>query len=83
MNKTENTAITNPETETARTKRTYTKDRLVEFPREPFTAAGLAAQLNYPVHTVNNCIKRNMSKLEVIGAEPSKRGRAKRVYKML
>jgi len=78
-------AATNPETQTttARQKRTYTTSRLVEFPPTPFTAAGLAAQLDYPVHTINNCIKRNMSKLEVVGAEPSKRGRAKRVYKMI
>lgn len=79
---TENNTDLNPE---VKPKRKYNKRVLVEFPSngETFTPVSLATRLEIPIYTVNNAIKKHRNKLEVVGQEPSSRGRKKPVYKMI
>lgn len=75
------TAEQNPE---VKPKRKYKPRTLVEFPvGRTFTPVSLAAELNVPTYTINNAIKKNRANLEVVGVEPSTRGRKKPVYKMI
>lgn len=81
---TENTQTADLNNET-KPKRKYKPRTLVEFPSngETFTPVSLAARLEIPIYTVNNAIKKHRNKLEVVGNEPSSRGRKKPVYKMI